>query len=165
MSRWLTAAGISALMVAIVGAQTQAPVSPADQAELYQRNRALVHAAIDSSLELSDKDANFDGYFARADICTKLAKRWADEVKTADDAKDRERTAEMAGLLNRVIDRGVVENIKMARKGIETGSQYEKDLFRRRDDAIKVLEPLEGIEPARQSVKDNIDRLKDAAKK
>lgn len=165
MSRWLSTAVFSALMVAIVGAQTQAPVSPADQAALYQRNKALVHAAIDSSLDLSGKDANFDGYFARADICTKLAKRWADEVKTAASANDRDRTVEMTGLLDRVIDRGVVANIKMARQGIQSGSQYEKELFRRRDDAIKVLEPLEEIEPARQSVKDNIDRLKDAAKK
>lgn len=165
MSRWLSVAGVSALLAAIVGAQGQTGNSPADQARLYQRNKQLVRAAIESSLELSDKNADFDGYFARADICTRLAKRWAAEVESAARSNDRGRTVEMAGLLDRVIDRGVVANIKMARLGIEVGSQSEKDLIRRRDDAIKVLTPLEEIEPARESVKANIEKLKVATKK
>jgi hypothetical protein len=166
MNRWLSAVCLSALLVAIVGAQGQTPgISPADQARLYQRNKQLVRAAIESSLDLSDKNADFDGYFARTDICTRLAKRWAAEVESAAKSNDRGRTVEMAGLLDRVIDRGVVANIKMARQGIEVGSQSEKDLIRRRDDAIKVLTPLEEIEPARESVKANIEKLKVATKK
>ena len=166
MSRWLSAAGFSALLVAIVGAQGQSPgLSPADQARLYQRNKQLVRAAVESSLELSEKKADFNGYLDRADICTNLAKRWAAEVESAAKSNDLSRTKEMTGLLDRVIDLGVAANIKMARQGVEVGSQNEKDLFLRRDAAIKLLKPLEAIEPARPSVQASIEKLEGAAKK
>jgi hypothetical protein len=170
MNRWLTSVAFCAALAALVGAQIQAPgISPADQAKLFQRNRLLIRAAVESSVALSDQNADYNGYFVRADLCTSLAKRWASEIESAAKANERERASELTNLLGKVIDDGVAANLKLSRKQIESGSMQEKDLFRRRDEAIKILRPLEAalrdIEAAHKTVNDGIDNLNRAANK
>jgi hypothetical protein len=170
MSRWLTSVAFAAALAALVGAQTQTPgLSPADQAKLFQRNRQLIRDAVESSVKLSEQNNDYNGYFVRAELCTNLAKRWATEIEAAAKSNERERASELTSLLGKVIDDGVAANLKESRKQIEAGSMQEKELFRRRDDALKVLgsleSPLHDIEPAHKTVQDGIEKLKLAAKK
>lgn len=170
MSRWLTSVAFAAILAALVGAQGQTPgPSPADQAKLFQRNRQLIRDAVESSVKLSEQSADYNGFFVRAELCTNLAKRWAAEIESAAKANERGRAGELTSLLAKVIDDGVAANLKESRKLIEVGSLQEKELIRRRDEAIKALKPLESslqdIEPAHQTVTDGIEKLNLATKK
>jgi hypothetical protein len=169
MSRWLASVAFAAALAVLVGAQGQSGLAPADQARLFQRNGRLVRAAVESSVDLSLQNADYGGFFRRADLCTNLAKRWATEIDSAAKANERDRAGELTGLLGKVINDGVAANLKESRKLIEVGSSHEKDLFRRRDDAIAALKPLEvslrDNEPAQKTVSDGIKSLNLATRK
>ena len=169
MTRWLSVAVFAGLLSALVGAQGPTPgMSPSDQARMYHRNQLLVRAAIESSLDLSGQEADYAGYCARAEICTVLARSWAQEIESAANARESERASELTALLDRLISKGVAANLRFARDKIEAGSHLESELFRRRDDAIKVLKPLEAalrdIEPARKTVDNGVQSLEQATK-
>lgn len=174
MSRWLTIVLVCGSVAAWVGAQNKTPVSPAVQARLYQRNHQLVRLAVESSLDLSGPTSTFHGSLERAAICTKLARRWAAEIESAARLKETDRASELAAHLERVIDRGVSANLRLARQKIEEGSELEKDLFRSRDEALGILEPLgtalrqttQGVDirQAVQSIDGGVQSLKRAAK-
>ena len=169
MKRFLSVVLFSAVLAAWVGAQNQTPrPSPADQARLVQRNRALYRTAVDRGLNLTKQYDALD----RAGTCTELAKDWAKEVEAAAKARDHVRVAELGKQLSQVVDQGVVANLEEARKKIEAGSLREKALEKRRDDAVDVLKPLlddalRGVteyEAVRKAVAAGVDKIQSAAK-
>jgi hypothetical protein len=168
VKRFLSVVLFSAVVAAWVGAQGQAPrPSPADQAKMIQRNRALYHTAVNRGLNLTKQFDALD----RAGTCTELAKEWAKEVETAAKARDHARVAELGKQLSQVVEQGVVPNLEEARKQIKAGSLYEKALEKRRDDAVGVLTPLESVlrgvteyDPVRKAVAAGVDKIYSAAK-
>jgi hypothetical protein len=142
MSRYVSVLLLFASLAALVGAQGSAGLpSPKEQADLLSRDRQLVRAAIENSLELTSQT----GYLDRAKTCNRLVKVWAHEIEDAARAKDQPRTSEMVGLLNRVVESGVVKNLQSARQKIQEGSPMERELFLRRDEALDALRPLEEL--------------------
>jgi hypothetical protein len=139
MSRHLGVLLVFGSLAALVGAQT--PTNPQEQANLFSRDRELVRAAIDNSLELTGQS----GYLDRARTCNNLVKVWAREVESAAKSKDSARANEMGDLLGRVVESGVAKNLGKAREQIQIGSPMEIELYRRRDEAVEVLRPLEEL--------------------
>src|SRR5262245_32437526 len=120
MSRYVSVTLLFAALAARVGAQGPSPaLAPPDQARLLKRNRDLLKATVDSSLDLTDdKNSPLD----RAAACNKLVKVWAGAVEQAVRDRDSARAREMGGLLNKVADHGVAENLRIARKEIQRSS-------------------------------------------
>jgi hypothetical protein len=142
MSRYTSVLLLFAALAALVGAQDPAGRGSAlDQARLLSRDRQLLRAAVENSLELTSQT----GYLDRAKTCNRLVKVWAHEVEDAARSKDQFRANEMGGLLNRVVESGVVKNLRSAREKIQEGSPMEQELFHRRDEALDALRPLEEI--------------------
>jgi len=142
MSRYLSVLSLFIALAALVGAQGPVPgISPLEQARLLSRDRQLVQAAVENSLELTSQT----GYLDRAKTCNRLVKVWAHEVEDAARTKDQARANEMGGLLNRVVEAGVAKNLRSARDAIQEGSPMERELFLRRDEALDVLRPLEEL--------------------
>ncbi len=141
MSRYTSVLLLFAALAALVGAQGQAPVSPLDQTRLFARDRQLVQAAVENSLELTSQI----GYLDRAKTCNRLVKVWAHEVEDAAKAKDQARANEIGGLLNRVVEAGVAKNLRSARDVIQEGSPMERELDLRRQEVVDILIPLENL--------------------
>jgi hypothetical protein len=142
MSRYVSVFLLFVALAALVGAQDpSARISPFDQAKLFSRDRQLVQAAVENSLELT----NQTGYLDRAKTCNRLVKVWANEVAEAARAKDQARANEMGELLNRVVEAGVAKNLRSARDRIQEGSPMERELAQRRDETLAVLRPLEEV--------------------
>jgi len=142
MSRYVSVTLVFAALAALVGAQGPTPaLAPPDQARLLKRNRDLLKATVDSSLDLTDKNSPLD----RAAACNKLVKVWAGAVEQAVRERDAARASEMGGLLNKVADYGVAENLRIARKDIQQNSPMERELFKHRDDARKEIDRLTSV--------------------
>src|SRR5262249_32299547 len=131
MSRYVSVTLLFAALAALVGAQGPTGLGAPDQARLLKRNRDLLKATADSSLDLTDKGSPLD----RAAACNKLVRVWAGAVEQAVRDRDAARASEMGGLLNKVADVGVADNLRAARRTIPENSPNEHELFDRRDEA------------------------------
>lgn len=140
MRRHAVSFGLLALMCAVVGAQGPSrSLPPAEQAKLLGRNRGLLKATIDNSLELGGSNDPLQ----RVGACHQLVQFWANEVEQAARERQSPRAVEMGELMNRLVERGVAENLRIARQDIKPGSLSEPELFRRRDEAVQTLKKLE----------------------
>lgn len=139
MSRWIWVTAFFIAISALVGAQGPTSRTAADQSRNLTRNRDLLRATIDNSLELGSKDGHLD----KAGTCNRLVKIWAGEVERAAKGSEVARAVELGDHLNRVVEHGVAGNLRSARKVIEVGSPMEQQLFDRRDEVLNVLRPLE----------------------
>src|SRR5262245_10218916 len=147
MSRYVSVTLVFAALAALVGAQGPTPgLAPPDQARLLKRNRALLQATVESSLDLSDSK----GPLERAAVCNQLVKHWAGAVEQAVRDRDPDRAREMGGLLNKVADHGVAENLRVARDNI-SGGPAQDALNKQRDEARKELDRLTGVLTAESS--------------
>jgi hypothetical protein len=161
MSRFVSVTLVFAALAALVGAQGPTPaLAPPDQARLLKRNRDLLNATVDSSLDLTDNK----GPLERAGACNKLVKVWAAAVEQAVRDHDAARASEMGGLLNKVADYGVAENLRIARQKIQPDSPMERDLFKHRNDAREEIDRLTSVLVAASSrdLQPLIDALKAA---
>ena len=156
------------ILATLVGAQGDSSrVTPAQQAAMLERNRELLKATIDTGLELTSDNGPLD----RAAMCTKLAGKWSDAIRSAASSKETSRVHELGKHFETVIDRGVVSNLRDARSKIKSGSKQESELDQRRDEAIKVLDKLESdlagpqeFEPVRKQIHAGRDKLEKATK-
>lgn len=127
-------------LAALVGAKGQSPSpSATEQAQQLARNRQLVRATVESSLELGEKADPLE----RANTCNRLVKVWAGAVERAARDEDIARAVELGSHLNRVVERGVAGNLRTARKNIPIGSPMERELLLRRDEALDMIRLLE----------------------
>jgi len=137
--RFVTTILISAALATIVGAQGSSKPSLAEQVKMIQRNRELYRIAVHNGLNQTEKVDPLD----HARISAELAKDFGDEMRKAAASHDAARVVELGQHLNRVVDQGVAANLSQARKNIKAGSEFEKALFDRRDQAIEDLKSLE----------------------
>jgi hypothetical protein len=141
MSRYVSVTLLFAALAALVGAQAPAGLAPAQQARLLNRNRELLEATVNSSLDLTESK----GPLERAAACNKLAKVWAGAVEQAVRDRDANRAAEMGGHLHKVADVGIAGNLQIARRDIQPNSPSESELYRRRDEARRELDRVEKV--------------------
>jgi hypothetical protein len=80
------------ILATLVGAQgDNSRVTPAQQAAMLERNRELLKATIDTGLELTSDNGPLD----RAAMCTKLAGKWSDAIRSAASSKETSRVHEL----------------------------------------------------------------------
>ena len=139
MRRFVTTILISAALATLVGAQNSTKPSLAEQVKMIQRNRELYRIAVHNGL---NQTTQVDP-LKRARISTDLAKEFGEEMRKAAASHDAARVVELGQHLNRVVDQGVAANLSQARKNIKAGSESEKALLDRRDQAIEDLKSLE----------------------
>lgn len=139
MSRYASVLLLFAGLAALVGAQAPSGLTPVQQAQLLARNRELLKSTVENSLELGEKTDHLE----RAGTCNRLIKVWASEVERAARNREVARAAELGGHLSNVVERGVANNLRSARRQIEAGSPMERKLFLRQQEALQVLQPLE----------------------
>lgn len=155
MSRYVSVTLLFAAVAALVGAQGPSGPAPAEQARLVRRNKELLTATVNNSLDLTDKT----GALERAGICNKLVHVWAEAVMTAVNDGDTERATEFGRHLNKVADVGVAENLRQARKDIQPDSPSEQVLFRHGEDANRELNRVDaviGTQSSFQSLRDSL---------
>ncbi len=123
------------------GADNASRLPLSDQAQLLRRNRALVQVTVSGSLELADLNNALD----RVESCQRMVRVWLREVEAAARSGDVPRALEMGEHLNKVADRGVALNLRVARNHIPPSTPDERRLLQRRDDAVRDLEQLEAV--------------------
>lgn len=174
MRQFLATLGVSAVLTVLVGAQGHAPrPTPAEQARLLHRNKALLRAAVETGLTHGGMPDPLD----RAGTSVRLANQLADEITAAADQGEPARMVELSRHFNHVMDQGVTANLTLARKTITPGADREKVLFDRRDEAVSALAPVEGVllgaaaegnrdaESALKELRKGRDRIVQAAKR
>jgi hypothetical protein len=137
--RFITTILISAALATLVGAQNSTKPSLAEQVKMIQRNRELYKIAVHNGLNQTTQIDPLE----RARVSFELAKDFGDEMRKAAASHDAARVVELGQHLNRVVDQGVAGNLSLARKNIRAGSESEKILLDRRDQAIEDLKSLE----------------------
>lgn len=114
------------------GAGGQGPppaLPPATRVKLFKADRALIESLVDHSLELAAKDDPQD----RAEECRRTARTLVNYLaRVAQDERDADRVAELAGLLAEVVRDGLGPNWQQARREIAPGSPREAELLRTR---------------------------------
>ena len=168
MSRYVSVTLLFAALAALVGAQGTSGPNPAEQARMLRRNSELLKATDNSSLDLTEKYTAFE----RAGTCNGLVKVWAGAVVKAMNDGDAARAAEFGEHLNKVADRGVADNLRLARKTIPANSPSEQDLYRLRDDAKGELDKVDAaireqssLQPLRKSLAESSAHIESATKK
>jgi hypothetical protein len=136
VKRFLLTLVVAVGLAAWVGAEGDGSrPSAVEQAQLLHRNRELLEALVDGGVGLAQESA----YLERAGRCQFMAVKLKDEIRQAAGRDERARAAELAGHLGRLIEQGMVPNLREARKTIKPGSQEEPRLFDLRDQANALL--------------------------
>lgn len=149
----------AALLVAAVGAQGPKDVPPAQRAELYKKNRAVIEQLVEKTVE-SARTPN--DHVKRADTYYKVLFQFNTEIKKAKDANDADRAAELTGHLKTLLDQGLNPTLKDARKLVENGTGVEEFLQVRGDllAQLTALIDMPGQDPAaKTSLEQTRDRL------
>ncbi len=114
-------------------------LSPEERAQRLQRNQDLIELVVDASVRLAAEDDPVN----RAEQCTKLADRLADEMSRSANQHESQRVTELGQYLHLVLDKGVADNLSAARKRMPQGSAEAQRLVRAHERAAKVLRPLD----------------------
>ena len=138
MTRKLSLLLVFLALAALAHADLPRTADPEDALAQFRRNQPLIEALVDSGLRLMDEDDPL----ARADACTQLARQFAAEVEDAFGRRDTARAAEVGRHLSDLLEHGVAENLRAARKLIPQGSTAEVRLRDVTRQALELLEPL-----------------------
>ncbi len=143
MNRFMITCLSAAVLVSWVGAEGPTGPAPAEQAQLFQRNREMIQELVNGGLDLAGETSSLK----RAERCNRLARTLADEVAEASRDREAGRVLELAEHLRDLMDHGVAANLAQARTTIKPGSQDEETLTRLRDQARRLLEPADALLP------------------
>jgi len=146
------------VLAAVSRAQSPAPpLSAAEQARRFGRNRSLIEKLVTGGLQLADEDDPLK----RADCCNGIAQSMADEIRLAVGGHEKGRVAELKQHLHSLLKDGVAENLIQARERIPNGSAEEKELRKVRDDTEQFLKPVQEVIDATDAgdIKDGLDLI------
>jgi hypothetical protein len=144
------------VLAAVSQAQSPAaPLSAAEQARRFGRNRSLIEKLVMGGLRLADEDDPLK----RANYCNGIAQSMADEIRQAAGDHEKARVTELKQHLHSLLKDGVAENLIQARKRIPNGSAEEKELRKVRDDTEQFLKPVQEVIDATDAgdIKDGLD--------
>src|SRR5262249_47724961 len=113
----------------------------AERVHQFQRNCGLIQTLVQGGLRLAAEEDPLK----RAECCSGVAKRLADELHRAAESQDRTRVVELGEHLNALLASGVAANLSTARRQIPQGSTLEKNLLEIRDQTALLVVPLEEI--------------------
>jgi hypothetical protein len=134
----LLAAAISAL----AGAQGPgAGLTAAQQQQLFQRNRQVVAALVDSSLDVSDASGD---YVKRSKSYRQVVAVLHAELSAAAQREDGTRVAEIGQHLDTVLSKGLTPSLRAAAGQVGPGGTGEKDLREIRDRSLELADWLQG---------------------
>jgi hypothetical protein len=130
-------------LAAWVGAEDDSARRPSavEQAALLHRNRELLETLVDGGLGLTQETAPLE----RAERCRLMAVKLKDEIASAAGKDERDRLAELAQHLRRLIEQGLTANLRQARQSIPPHSAEEKQLFELRDLTKALLQQVEDV--------------------
>src|SRR5207248_2002719 len=108
------------VFAALAAAPPAPPLSLAEQAQHFQRNRKLIEKLVDSGMVLAlarDEDA-----LRRVTCCSELARSLGDEMKQAAQEREGGRVAELGQHLQLLLKDGLAITLQKARRQIPPGS-------------------------------------------
>ena len=137
------AAGLMILVTlsAIAGAQGAKPrLTPAQQQQLFQRNRAMIQTLVDSSVEITAQSGD---YVQRSKSYRKVIMEFQKELNDAADGSDATRIAELGKHLDTVMRRGLAPSLQRAVDQEGPNGTRRKDLDEIRDRTVELVEWLQ----------------------
>ncbi|HSQ57576.1 MAG TPA: hypothetical protein VLM40_17775 [Gemmata sp.] len=143
MARVLLILTSFAVLAAWAGAQGgPPPLSAADRVKLFKTDRALIDQLVNHGIDLSKADDRLK----QAQECQATARTLAVYLRrAAEDEKDPDRVAEMAGLLTDMVRDGLAPNLKAARETYPATSPQGKQVVQLGESAMKDLEDWAAI--------------------
>ncbi len=141
MKRFLLVAVNVALVGTLAWADlADAPPDPGEQARHLHRNRGLVKALVDGSLQLAGEQDPL----RRADACNEVVAQFADALGQAADDRDGDRAAELGLHLRDLLEQGVAGNLTVASKNFPLDSPTgNQELLKVGKRVAEVSDPLE----------------------
>ena len=125
------------------GAQGQPPaLDPAQRAKLFAADRELLNQLVNHSIDLSKADTPLK----QAQESQATARTLAVYLKrAAEDEKDADRVAEMAGLLADMVRDGLAPNLQTARRTYKPGTPGHAEVAKLGESAAKDLDDWTGF--------------------
>ena len=127
-----------AVLAAWAGAQgTSPPLNPADRVKLFKTDRALLDQLVNHGIDLSKAD----NPLKQAQECQATARTLAVYLRrAAEDEKNPDRVAEMAGLLAEMVRDGLAPNLQVARQTFPATSPQGKQVAELGETVLKDLD-------------------------
>jgi hypothetical protein len=127
-----------AVLAAWAGAQGEPPaLAPAQRAKLFATDRALLDQLVNHSIDLSKAD----NPLKQAQESQATARTLAVYLKrAANEEKDADRVAEMAGLLEEMVRDGLAPNLQTARRTYPLGTPGHAEVVKLGEAAAKDLD-------------------------
>jgi hypothetical protein len=153
----------AALLAAVVGAQGPKDPTPAQRAELFKKNHAVVEQLVDQTVE-SARTPN--DHVKQANTYYKVLYQFNTEIAKATDAHDAARVEELTRHLQTVLDKGLGPTLVAARKQVAEGTGVE-EYRKAKEDLMAQVDALFGIlaenPTARASLEGAKQRLNDVS--
>jgi hypothetical protein len=127
----------SGVLAAWAGAQGPPALNPADRVKLFSTDRALLDQLVNHSIDLSKADTPLK----QAQESQATARTLAVYLRrAANDEKNADRVAELAGLLTEMVRDGLAPNLQTARKTYPPGTPAHADVVKLGESAAKDLD-------------------------
>ena len=144
------------LLAALAGAQASRPRPDGpDRIHQLRCDQSLVREFVDSALSLAAEQDSL----RRADRCTRLAERLADEIERAAEEQKEYRVLELADQLQLLVRDAIAGILSRERSRMPPPSIREQELRRVHDHIVRILRPVEsrlhhiaGAEPGRRAL-------------
>lgn len=123
----------------VLRADEPIPPSASEDLRRFRRNHPLLRALVNGSVEL----AKASDQFKRAQLCTSVARCFAEEIQSAASHREGPRTAELGQQLSDILQRGVAANLSSAVNSTPVGSARDVEFQKLNRDMDDVMGPLE----------------------
>jgi len=131
---------ILAGLAAFAGAQGQKPpLTAAQQQQLFQKNRTMVQALVDSSLEISKSN----DFVQRSRSYRKVAMQLQRELDDAAGDTDAGRIVELGKHLDTVLRQGLAPSLRAAHQQIGPGGTDRQNLLDMRNSTVELVDRLQ----------------------
>lgn len=116
-----------------------APASASDDLRRFRRNHSLIRALVDGSVMLSRESDQL----RRAQLCTSVARNYANEIQSAASHREGARAVELGQQLHDLLQRGVAANLSTVIKSTPVGSARDAEFVKLNHELEDVVGPLE----------------------
>jgi hypothetical protein len=134
---------LQAVLVASGGAvRAESPSSSVvafEQAQSFQRNRKLIQSLVDNCLKMAEQK----DIVRRADSCTLVADRLAEEIELAASKRDVYRATELGNILKDLMVKGIAFNLTTAQDRIPKGAVREPEMLQIGDHVQRLTDQLQ----------------------
>jgi len=126
------------LMSAAVGAQGPKSLRPEQRGELFKKNREVIETVVAYTV---DSSRSPNDPLKRANTYYPVLLKFSQQIKHASDARDDRRVQELTQHLTILLDKGLAETLKSAKRVVEGGTGVDE--FRKvKDDLVNQLDAL-----------------------